>query len=166
MNLSKPVVLIGPMGVGKTTIGKKLAKLLETTFLDTDQLVAKKYGEIQEIFKSVGEAKFREYESEELKAALRSPCVIATGGGVILIPENRLAMKESFVVYLSTNGKHIRSRISGGNRPLLENGFADWQRIYDERKPIYESVADIIIDTSSIGLKEIINEICEKLETL
>ena len=166
MMLSKPVVLIGPMGVGKTTIGKKLARRLEVPFIDTDQLITAEHGPIPEIFEQQGEAKFREFEVATVERALKESCVIATGGGAVLNGDTQRNLKSSFVVYLSTDGKHMKSRLSHSKRPLLANGMEDWKRIYEERKPLYERLADLEIDTSNISLSETITLICEKLESL
>jgi shikimate kinase len=164
--LNRPVVLIGPMGVGKTTIGKKLAKRLEVPFVDTDVLITNAHGEIPEIFENQGEAIFRTYEEKALKDALTANQVVATGGGAVLSGENQRALETATVIYLSTNGLHMRARLSNGNRPLLKNGMTDWKEIYETRKPLYERLATFEIDTSAAGLGKIIDTICEKLETL
>ncbi len=164
--ITKPVVLIGPMGVGKTTIGKKLARRLDLPFVDTDVLVTGLHGEIPQIFETQGEAKFREYEERALASALSTVQVIATGGGAVLSGTNQRAMEDAIVIYLSTNGLHMRSRLSNGNRPLLKNGLSDWKEIYESRKPLYERLATFEIDTSAAGLGKTLDSICEKLEAL
>jgi shikimate kinase len=159
--MSKAVVLIGPMGVGKTTIGKKLAKQLGKPFVDTDKEIVKQHGAIAKIFEKSGEQHFRALESEFLLEALSSDSVVATGGGVVTQERNREALKRSFVIYLSTNGRHMASRLLAGRRPLLKNGIADWKRIYEERKPLYEQVASVEIETSSKALNSVVAEIVE-----
>lgn len=159
--MSAAVVLVGPMGVGKTTIGKKLAKQLGKPFLDTDKEIVKQHGAISKIFEKSGEQHFRTLESEFLLAALASDSVVATGGGVVTQERNRDALKGTFVIYLSTNGRHIASRLLAGRRPLLKNGISDWRRIYEERKPLYEKVATVEIDTSSKPLNSVVAEIVE-----
>jgi shikimate kinase len=159
--MSKALVLIGPMGVGKTTIGKKLAKQLGKPFLDTDKEIVKQHGAIAKIFEKSGEQHFRTLESEFLLEALSSDSVVATGGGVVTQERNREALKGSFVIYLSTNGRHMASRLLAGRRPLLKNGIADWKRIYEERKPLYEQVATVEIETSSKALNSVVSEIVE-----
>jgi shikimate kinase len=160
---NKPVVLVGPMGVGKTTVGKKLAKRLEISFVDTDAVITKNHGDISEIFATKGEPAFREIESETLLPLLAEPCVISTGGGAVLHEKTREALALATVVYLSTDGKHIASRLRGGNRPLIKNGIADWRQIYNSRKPLYEQVADITVDTSSSSLVQTVDAILEGL---
>lgn len=156
-----PVVLIGPMGVGKTTIGKKLAKNLSLTFLDTDQEVVRQHGSISKIFDQFGEPHFRTLETQALFSCLDRAGVIATGGGIVLAETNRNALRHGFVIYLSTNGKHIASRLIGSKRPLLKNGTAEWREIYEARKPLYESVADVEVATNGKPLSQIVNEIVE-----
>ena len=159
--MSESIVLVGPMGVGKTTIGKKLAKQLGKSFLDTDKEIVKKHGAIAKIFEKSGEQHFRALESEFLVVALASDSVVATGGGVVTQERNRDALRGAFVIYLSTNGRHMASRLLAGKRPLLRNGIADWKRIYQERKPLYEQVATVEIETSSKTLNSIVSEIVE-----
>jgi shikimate kinase len=86
---------------------------------------------------------------------------VATGGGVVTQERNRDALKKQFVIYLSTNGRHMASRLLAGKRPLLKNGIADWKRIYEERKPLYEEVATVEIETSSKALNTVVLEIVE-----
>ena len=154
------------MGVGKTTIGKKLAKRLQVPFVDTDVLISKEFGEIPKIFEELGEAKFREFEETAVLKAIASPAVVATGGGAVLSEHTRAALSETKVVYLSTDGKHMASRLAGGNRPLLKDGLADWRRIYESRRALYEQVADITIDTSGSPLKALVEEIATRLEEI
>ena len=160
---SSVVVLVGPMGVGKTTVGKKLAKALNVPFIDTDAVIVAEHGEISQIFETQGEPVFRALEESAVAASILEPAVVATGGGVVLSVLTRERLKAATVVYLSTDGRHIKSRLTGGKRPLLKNGFDDWTRIYDERKPIYESVADITINTSGQSLAATLAAIKEQL---
>ncbi|MEN9603600.1 MAG: hypothetical protein RLZZ06_508 [Actinomycetota bacterium] len=166
MHKTGAVVLVGPMGVGKTTIGKKLAKKLQVPFIDTDVLVTKRHGEIPKLFAEVGEAKFREYEESCVLEAIAAPAVVATGGGAILSDHTRAALSETKVVYLSTDGKHMASRLAGGNRPLLKDGLADWRRIYESRRHLYEQVADLTVDTSGVPLKVLVEDIATRLESI
>jgi shikimate kinase len=151
------------MGVGKTTVGKKLAKALNVPFIDTDAVIVAEHGEISQIFETQGEPVFRALEESAVAASILEPAVVATGGGVVLSVLTRERLKAATVVYLSTDGRHIKSRLTGGKRPLLKNGFDDWTRIYDERKPIYESVADITINTSGQSLAATLAAIKEQL---
>jgi shikimate kinase len=164
--LTKPVVLIGPMGVGKTTIGKKLAKRLELPFIDTDQLIIAEHGPIPDIFANQGETTFRQIEAQAVLQALGQQAVIATGGGAVLNADTQRNLKSAYVIYLATDGKHMKSRLSHTKRPLLAKGMEDWVRIYEERKPLYELLADFELNTSNISLSETIRVLCAKIETL
>jgi len=160
---SSVVVLVGPMGVGKTTVGKKLARALKVPFCDTDAMIMGDHGPIADIFANQGEAAFRHLEHLALLRALGNDGVVATGGGAVLLEESRIALQRATVVYLSTDGKHMNSRLSKGNRPLLSDGIETWKKIYESRRDLYERVADIEIDTSDQPLAQTISEIKEKL---
>jgi shikimate kinase len=151
------------MGVGKSTVGKKLARALKVPFYDTDNLIEAENGKISDYFAEHGEEAFREVEHLALARALRSPGIVATGGGAVLLEKSRELLKNATVVYLATDGKHMGSRLRNGSRPLLKNGMDDWKRIYDSRKPLYESTADVRIDTSGHPLAQTISEIRERL---
>jgi shikimate kinase len=164
--VSKPsdtIVLIGPMGVGKTTIGRKLAKALKLPFIDTDNLISDEHGPIPAIFEEHGEPTFRRLEEEALEKAIRRSAVVATGGGAVISALTRQRLRDVTVVYLSTDGKHIASRLKNGNRPLIQNGVEDWRRIYAERKPLYLETADFEINTSGQPISASIQDIIEKL---
>ncbi len=163
-SLIQPLVLVGPMGVGKTTIGKKLARALQLDFIDTDAALVAQLGSISEIFEQHGEPKFRELEEQAVAEALKKVAVIATGGGAVMSPTTQMALKsQATVCYLSTDGRHMASRLSNGNRPLLTNGIDGWKDIYEQRRSTYEGVANFEIDTSSKPLAAIVQEIKSQL---
>jgi shikimate kinase len=151
------------MGVGKTTIGRKLAKALKLPFVDTDNLITDEHGPIPAIFEERGEPEFRRLEENALEKAIREPAVVATGGGAVLSALTRKRLKSVTVFYLSTDGKHIASRLKNGNRPLIQNGVEDWRRIYAERKPLYVEASDFQINTSGQPINASIQEIITKL---
>lgn len=166
MTSNNAVVLVGPMGVGKTTIGRKLAKIMERKFVDSDEVIAKVHGAITEIFSERGEKAFREIESDVVIALLNEQIVLATGGGAVLSERTRQALSFATVVYLSTDGKHIGARLRSGKRPLIKNGMSDWRAIYESRRHLYEEVADITIDTSAKSLHETLETITAELSKI
>lgn len=160
---SEVIVLIGPMGVGKSTVGKKLANTIGVAFRDTDSIFVKAHGAISDYFELHGEAAFRKIEEQIVAEAISAGGVVATGGGAVLSEITRERLRNTTVVYLSTDGTHMAKRLSQGNRPLLKNGLSDWNRIYAERKPIYASIADVTIDSSGHPIKQTVSEIREAL---
>lgn len=159
--MKEPFVLIGPMGVGKTTVGKKLARELGKDFRDTDKVITAEHGSIEMLFEHLGEDGFREIESSVLAVCLDGDGVIATGGGVVTVPSNRELLSDHSVIYLSSNGKHVPARVSKRNRPLLASGESSWQEIYDKRRNLYESVAKAEVDTSGKTVGQIVAEIVQ-----
>jgi len=166
MPSNKPIVLVGPMGVGKTTVGKKLAKVLGLPFIDTDLVITKKHGNISDIFEKLGESTFRDFEEDAVLSSLADRAVIATGGGSVLSERTREALTVATVVYLGTDGRHMAGRLANGNRPLLKNGVSDWRSIYEARRHLYEQVADITLDTSNSTLAATIEFITKELERI
>ena len=155
------LVLVGPMGAGKTTLGKKLAKKLGLTFADTDRLIAAKHGTITKIFERFGEQHFRDLETEALLTALSQFEVVATGGGIVLRPENLEAMSSHRVVFLDTNSEFVLGKINLDKRPLLKSDPQAWDRIYSERIDLYKSVADVTIFTGNRPIRTLMKELEE-----
>jgi len=145
--------LIGPMGAGKTTLGRMLARDLHYEFYDSDRVIEEHTGvDIATIFDYEGETGFREREKntlEELTGIER--IVLATGGGAVLLEENRKALSNrGFVVYLQVSiRQQLLRTCRDQSRPLLqtENPEQRLQQLAKERNPLYESVADFVIDT-------------------
>lgn len=156
------LILVGPMGVGKTTIGKKVSKKLEVEFRDTDKLISAEHGAIADIFANHGEGHFRDLETQVLKSLIDFEGVIATGGGIVLAEENRQFLANKKVVYLSTKGKQMRTRFIGSKkRPLLKNGYQDWVKIYEQRKSLYEQVATVEISIDGKPLSAVADKCIE-----
>lgn len=160
------IVFVGPMGAGKTTIGKILAKELGFQFYDSDKEIEKKTGaNIPWIFDVEGESGFRDRESaviNELSELKRA--VLATGGGAMMRPENRDAVtKSGYVIYLNTSvDQQFHRTHKDKNRPLLQgqnDAYKVLSDLYELRDPIYRSVADLIIDTDKKALKNIVKDI-------
>ena len=164
------IVLVGPMGSGKTSVGRRLACVLKRDFFDSDfEIVARTGVAIDHIFDVEGEEGFRNRETSMLADLCEiSNIVIATGGGIVIKPENReLLKRNSFVVYLSSSVEQLVARTARSkSRPLLERSTNREQTIKDileAREPLYQEVADVVIDTTGKKLYAIINEITKSI---
>lgn len=162
--------LIGPMGAGKTAIGKELARQLELDFLDADQEIERRTGvDIPLIFEKEGEAGFRRREREVVaELTQRERLVLATGGGAVLDPANREALKSrGRVIYLKASLASQAARTAQNrNRPLLhtEDREARLEQLFEIRRPLYEDLADLTVDTDSGQVKQITQRIIKELE--
>ncbi len=158
-DLFSNVYLIGPMGSGKTTIGQRLSKKLGLEFLDNDHELQKQTGaSVNLIFDVEGEEGFRKRETAMLKKlTARENILLATGGGSIIMPENRELLKQSgLVVYLKTSvGQQIRRLSRDKSRPLLQSGDREEKltRLAKERNALYEELADITFPSRNRGLE-------------
>ena len=164
------VFLVGPMGTGKTTIGNQLAKALNFEFIDADEALEKRTGaSIKLIFDVEGEQGFREREEKILDdLTQRKQVVLATGGGAVLREANRAALSErGFVVYLRSPVETLIERTRfDTSRPLLktEDPAATLREIMENREPLYEAVADLIVDTETLNIKQIVKRIADELQ--
>lgn len=163
------IILIGFMGTGKSIVGKKLSHMLKMNYIDTDEVIEKSEGKsIPDIFKQLGEDHFRSVESRTVTALQDyDNFIIATGGGIVLKPENVEKLKNTgYLVLLTAAPEVIFDRVKGyQHRPLLSD--KPQKRIIEllgKRNPIYRSVADIIIDTSNMSVDEVAREIIRELK--
>jgi shikimate kinase len=159
MSGGPPVVLIGPMGAGKTRIGKRVARILGTGFVDTDKVIAAEHGPIPEIFATQGEGHFRALERAAVVDALAGDDVVALGGGAILDDETRADLTEHRVVLVTVTAEAVAPRIADARRPLLRDGLTDWERIYAERRHLYEQLARFTVDTSHRPIDAVAQEV-------
>ena len=163
------IILIGPMGSGKTTIGKSLAQKLSLEFRDTDSVIERREQKtVSQIFIEDGEDAFRAIEREVLKEELQgSDTVLALGGGAPISVEAQSALQasDSHVVYLDISLANVAPRIGfNRDRPLLlNNPRGQWQTLMEARRPIYESVADTVVDVNKRSQSEIVAQILEVL---
>ena len=158
--LALPIVLVGPMGAGKSRVGQRLAAAVGAPFVDTDLRIVERYGPIDQIFDREGEEYFRIVEREIVDEALREEAVISLGGGAVLHDDTRDDLAGLPVVWLQVSASAVASRLAGGNRPLLEGGGLErWSAILEARTPLYESVADFSIDTSRRSVARIVDDI-------
>lgn len=165
MQSSTNIFLVGPMGAGKSTIGKKLAKKTSQTFHDSDHEIERRTGaSINLIFEIEGEDGFRKREGQLLdELTSMSNIVLATGGGAVLNKENRTRLSErGFVVYLKTDIDQLLKRTSrDSKRPLLQDDDPKivMKKLLEERGPLYEEVADMVVDTAGLSISDIIARI-------
>lgn len=163
------VFLIGPMGTGKTTIGSQLAKALCYSFLDTDLEIETRTGaSVALIFDVEGESGFRQREKRMIdELTSRDQIVLATGGGAVLGEENRQHLAErGFVVYLRTGVETLLQRMRfDSTRPLLQTDDPErtLRAITEQREPLYMSIADAVIDTGRLSVKQVVKRIMTDL---
>jgi len=155
------IVLIGPMGAGKSSIGKKLARSLGTTFTDSDSVVVQAHGPIEQVFAEHGEAHFREIERAAVTAALARGGVVALGGGAVLHPATQQDLAAHRVVLLTVSDHTIASRLRGTTRPLLQGDdpLARWREVTESRRELYERLATARFDTSTGPIHDIVDAI-------
>ncbi|RRJ83155.1 shikimate kinase AroK [Aestuariirhabdus litorea] len=168
--MTQPVIfLVGPMGAGKSTIGRLLSKELSIPFKDSDhEIEARSGADIPWIFDVEGEEGFRRRESAVIQQLVEAgPLVIATGGGAILLEENRRLMVGSgTVVYLETSVEQQLSRTARDRkRPLLQT--ADPRKTLTDlmgiREPLYQQIADITVSTENSNPRMVVQEIVDQL---
>ncbi|GEK86045.1 shikimate kinase [Microbacterium aerolatum] len=156
------LVLVGPMGSGKTSVGRRVAKMLSVGFVDTDKRIVAAHGPIPEIFTAHGEAYFRALEAAAVADALSEGGVVSVGGGAVASVQTRELLREHPVVLLTVTPESVRRRLSGGGRPLLagdDDPITRWNEIYEQRRGWYEEVADATFDTSHRPMQHIAEEI-------
>ncbi|WP_370979921.1 shikimate kinase AroK [Agaribacterium sp. ZY112] len=167
---ARTVLLVGPMGAGKSTIGRLLAAKLSYEFLDTDHVIEDKTGaDIAWIFDVEGEQGFRERENQCLAELVSRPqTVLATGGGIVCREDNRaLISAADVVVYLKASVEQLLARTAKDKkRPLLQvdDPRAKIVSLLEERAPLYESVADYSVDTDGSGPRATVQAILKLLQ--
>ncbi len=163
------IFLVGPMGAGKSTIGRQLAGLLGMPFIDTDHEIEQRTGaDIPWIFDVEGEQGFRQREAKVLKDICASThAVVATGGGIIGLEENRalLAVHGSTVYLHATLAQQLARTAKDKNRPLLANGDPETvlAELIAEREPLYRASADVVYQTDNRNPRAAAQEIAQAL---
>lgn len=164
------IYLVGMPGVGKTTIGRQLARRMHRSFVDADHEIEARTGvKIPLIFDIEGEQGFRDRESKVLaELGSRSNLVVATGGGAVLRPENRAALKQGgIVVYLHATPRLLfeRTRLDA-NRPLLQvaDPMKKLEELFAARDPLYREVADIIINSLGGSISHLVRQLERELQ--
>ncbi|MEP4486083.1 MAG: shikimate kinase AroK [Halioglobus sp.] len=164
------VFLVGPMGAGKTTIGKYLAQQLKLQFADTDTEIERRTGaDIPWIFEIEGEEGFRSREQQVVEEMTDwNDSVLATGGGVVMRPENRRALaSRGFVIYLhATIDEQVRRTQKDKRRPLLQTGDPEQtlRELMAIRDPLYREIADHVINTDGCSPKTVAQRLVKELQ--
>lgn len=143
------IVLIGPPAAGKTRTGRRVAKLMNVPFIDTDHRITAEHGPIPEFFATRGEAEFRRVEAEAVREALAENTVVSLGGGAITDAGTRALLADHFVILLTISAEAVLPRIQNAKRPLIRS-IDDWKRIAEARRELYDELADLTIDTSHL----------------
>lgn len=166
-NKASNVILIGFMGTGKTSVGRRVARSLEFDFVDTDeQIVKAEQREISDIFEEDGEAAFRKIETRVLsECCQQSKQVISTGGGIVVCPENHAILKSGgHVIWLRSSAETIYDRVKRSNdRPLLdtENPQKTIRDLLKTREQWYQECKDLTITTDDLSLEETVYGVVE-----
>jgi shikimate kinase len=169
MNQPKKIFLIGPMGAGKSAVGRQLARNLHLAFVDSDDEIEARTGvDVSFIFEKEGEEGFRKRESSAIDDLTRKDnIVLATGGGAVMRPENRNHLgARGFVVYLYTSvDQQVARTRKGRDRPLLGDG--DPRQILEDlllvRDPLYREIADLVVETDGRKVKSVADEIMTQI---
>ncbi len=159
---SQHIVLVGMMGAGKSSVGRVLAKRLDRTLFDSDEMVEARTGRtVREIWAAEGEPAFRSLETEVLRDAVSAgePSVIAAAGGVVLSDENRAVLKrdDAHVVWLLADVELLLERVKAGmHRPLLDDDPEGVLRqMYEDRNELYQDVADAIVSVDHRSVHDV-----------
>ena len=163
------IILIGPMGSGKTTVGKQLSRRLRLDFVDSDHMIEERCGvSISTIFDIEGEDGFRKRETKMLSELCdRNGIVLATGGGAITTEENRILLRKGFVIYLKTSIEtQIARTQKNHNRPLLDNVDAEerLRELMAERGDLYEQEADLVVVSGDRIVSKVVEEIVDAMD--
>ncbi|MBK1717417.1 shikimate kinase AroK [Thiocystis violacea] len=171
MMRAQNIFIVGPMGAGKSTVGRQLSEALSYTFKDSDQEIQRRTGvDIPTIFEFEGEAGFRARERQVIEELVTEErIVLATGGGAVLSPENRQDLSaRGVVIYLHCSPEQQFARTARDrNRPLLdtEDPLNRLREIMAEREPLYRQVADMVVSTEKRGTSSVVKEICRRIES-
>lgn len=169
MSRQERIFLVGPMGCGKSSIGKSLALVLERPFLDLDEVIVREAGmSIPEIFEKEGERGFRVRETAALRSSLKHQAITATGGGIVTTPENLGILKDHGIVcYLTADAEtSYRRTLKDNGRPMIatDDRKGRLEQLLKVRDPLYRSICDFTVDSAAHSVRECVELIKKALE--
>ncbi|MCK7636958.1 shikimate kinase [Corynebacterium pygosceleis] len=162
------VVLVGPPGAGKSTIGRRLASALNTTVIDTDQMMEQDRGKpCGDIYTELGESGFRELEAETVASALRHNGVVSLGGGAVVTRATRELLDDHEVIWLDVSAEEGVRRTAGSNRPVLdgEDALARYTELLESRRDLYREVASFRARTDGRTPQQIVADVLGYLDS-
>ncbi len=151
------------MAAGKTSLGKRVARELGIPFVDSDAVIVRGHGPITAFFETHGEAEFRRIEAEVIAAELAHPGarILALGGGAVLTESTRILLRQHPVVLLTTTQEAVLRTANIARRPLLRDDPNAWGRIFEERRPLYEEVADVMYRTDRATKEQLARRVAQ-----
>lgn len=166
--LPRAVVFVGPMAVGKTSIGKRVSKMLGVPFIDTDARIVQAHGKITDFFAERGEAEFRRVEAAIVAREISEPGarVVSLGGGAVITPETRELLANYPVILLMSTERAVLKTANLSRRPLLKDDPHAWTRIMEQRRPYYDEVSDVMFRTDRHSKDDLTRKIVEWIEQL
>ena len=162
----KSVILIGMPGSGKTSLGKTVAEILGLRFIDIDDIITEKHGEIITIFSELGESVFRKYETEALNEAIKySNSIISTGGGIIETQGNTEIMKGYNVIFIDRSPESILRTLDSNSRPLLKDNKDVLRKLYNRRYNKYIVAMNFHVKNDG-SFVECVEEIVKQIKSI
>lgn len=164
----RAIVFVGPMAAGKTSLGRRVAKDLKVQFVDTDAVFQSRHGVITEFFQTRGEDEFRRIEADIIAEQLAIPGlrIVALGGGAVLTESTRTLLRQHPVVLLLTTQAAVLRTANLARRPLLRDDPEAWNRILEQRRPLYEEVANVTFRTDRATKEQLSRRVIQWARTI
>lgn len=153
------MVVVGPPAAGKTRVAKRLGRIFDVDVVDTDTEVVKQWGPIPEIFSTHGEDFFRAHERAAVEEALRTPGIVALGGGAVVNPSTQADLVAHRVALISISAEAVAPRLDNDKRPLLSGGLEAWKELVAMRHEMYQAAATREFDASHRSIDVLADEV-------